>query len=112
MKEEIPIPDPERKGLLLNWISGEYDRQWLCTQGSVTNIGRVPLEDVIIKISHYDLEGNWVRTDNVTLSPNKIGIGENAKFYLRILQRSEGGTFRWRFLLPSGEVIFSRNKDH
>jgi hypothetical protein len=110
LKEEIPIPDPERKGLRLNWITGQYDGNWLTTQGSVTNIGQVPLENATIEISVYDLEGNFVRADNATLSPSKIGLDENANFHLRLRQWSEGGTFSYKFFSSSGEEIFCKKK--
>ncbi|MBA7655233.1 hypothetical protein ES703_63132 [subsurface metagenome] len=106
ISEEIPIPDPERKGLRLNWIKSTLSGSRMFTQGSVTNIGQVPLKDVLVEITHYDLNHKFVRTDEAALTPDEIGRNQKASFYIEIVQKSKGGFFSFRFILTSGEEIF------
>jgi len=102
------------KGLKLEYImAGSYTGFSSRFEGAVKNIGCVPLENVIIEISIFDENGNLLRTDNTTLSPSKINVGENASFALEIKYKfkidNEGhilGSYTGRFLLPSGEQIY------
>ncbi len=86
-------------------------------EGSVKNIGCVPLENVIIEVATFDVKGNWARTDNATLSPSKINFGENGKFSLQIEQKLIGakagvhgeyilGRYSYRVLLLSSEELY------
>ncbi|MFC2001300.1 FxLYD domain-containing protein [Chloroflexota bacterium] len=106
------------KGLRVNRIIGESTGGYsLRVQGTVENIGCVPLENVIIEVKTFDVNDNWVRTDNTTLTPSKINVYENAKFLLEIEQMLAGkevreggrsilGRYTYRFLLPSEEELY------
>jgi hypothetical protein len=112
------------KGLKVNRIGvASVAGAILRVEGSVKNIGCVPLENVIIEVTNYDRNGKWLRTDNITLSPSKINVGEDATFSSDIPQKLIGtangenggftlGSYAYRFLLPSGEELYFERPDY
>lgn len=112
------------KGLRVKWITATSSGYDLRVQGTVKNIGVVPLEDVIIEVITYDSMGDWLRTDEATLTPSKIDVGETGQFFLKVqlessLKASEEdefgkrtlGYYDYKFVLPSGEEIYFETPD-
>jgi len=112
------------KGLKVKWITATTSGSDLRVEGSVKNIGVVPLEDVIIEVILYDAMGDWLRTDEATLTPSKIDVGETGQFFINVLlglflkasEEDESGkrnlgSYNYKFLLPSGEELYFETPD-
>ena len=108
--------------LKVNWISGYTMGYGFRVEGSVNNIGILPLENILFEVNYYDTGGNLITTDNMTLSPATINVGESCKFvldvdgfYLHSSDPKEGkvsfGFYTYRFLLPSGKQILAEPPD-
>jgi hypothetical protein len=112
------------EGLKVSWINASTTGLNVRVECSVKNIGIIPLEEVSMQVTLYDAKGLLIRTDNVTMVPGKINVGENAKFNLFILltnqmvpsQGSPGqtptfGKYDYRFFLRSGKEIYFERPD-
>jgi hypothetical protein len=98
--------------LKLNWISGSTTGYDFRVEGSVTNTGIVALQNVIFEVTTYDSQGKYLRTDNLTMTPAKIDIGQLTGFCLIVpganLKQSSSGSFGYydyRFLTSAGKQI-------
>ncbi len=112
------------EGLKVSWINAYTTGLNVRIECSAKNIGIVPLEEVYMQVKLYDAKGTLIRTDNVTMVPSKINVGENAKFDLSDLlsspllssQVSPGqtptfGKYDYRFLLRAGKEIYYERPD-
>jgi hypothetical protein len=112
------------QGLKVSWINASTTGLNVRVECSVRNIGIVPLEDIYMQVALYDGKGTLIRTDNVTMVPGQINVGENAKFNLNVLltnpmlsstatpgQTPTLGSYRYRFLLRSGKEIYFERPD-
>jgi hypothetical protein len=112
------------KGVKVNNIGGgNVGGFTIHFEGNVTNIGVVPLENVMIEFILFDVKGNLMGTEQTTLTPSKINPGEKATFVLEIEQKpviseigEHGeynlGTYNYRFLLSSGEELYFERPDY
>lgn len=107
------------EGLRVKRITGTSGGSDLRLEGSVVNIGITPLENVIIEVKTYAMNGDLLRTDTATLTPSLIDVGETGSFFLHVMlestlkgaEESEGGSwtlgkYNYKFLLPSGEELY------
>lgn len=106
----------QARKLKINWLAGSTTGYGFSVEGSVKNIGILPLENVLFVVDGYDGLGEHVGTENITLSPAIIKVGESCKFvlsstgfYLHGSDPKEGkvtlGRFTYRFLMASGQRI-------
>jgi hypothetical protein len=116
---EVPITANKLK---VNWISGYTMGYGFRVEGSVKNVGILPLENILFEVNYYDTGGKLITTDNITISPAEINIGESCKFVLDVdgfyvhgSDPKEGkvnfGFFKYRFLMPSGKQILTEPPD-
>jgi hypothetical protein len=102
--------------LKVNWIAGSTTGYGYRVEGSVKNIGILPLENVLFVVNGYDGQGVFMGTENITLSPAILAVGDSCKFvldatgfYLHGSAPNKGkvtmGYYDYRFLLPSGKRI-------
>jgi hypothetical protein len=110
---EVPIIAYKLK---VNWIAGSSTGYGYRVEGSVKNIGILPLENALFVVNCYDGQGAFMGTENITLSPAKLAVGDSCKFVLDatgfVLHGSDPqkgkvslGRFTYLFLLPSGKKI-------
>ena len=88
---EIPIIAKKFK---VDWIRGEVSGVLVRIEGSVTNIGIIPIENATIEVALFDLEGNLIRTDTAPLKPNKIDVYGSGNFFLEVMQSLKAGKYR------------------
>jgi len=106
------------RGLKVSWIQGSSTGgNGLRIEGVVKNIGCATLENAIVEVATFSVEGDLIRIDQTELVPNILNADESAKFALDIQQSLKGsesgehgeyimGKYAYRFLMPSGEVIY------
>ncbi len=94
--------------LLVHWVIATYSGSSYHFEGSVTNVGKMPLQNAEVEITDYDSEDNLILTQRTPLYPDTIGVGEMAHFNLRYRERIDLRYYDYRFILSSGEEIFYR----
>lgn len=96
---ETPVPQELR----VDWIKGEYDGSRYLFEGSVENVGKIPLHDIQIELVSFDEDGKLMTTERVPLEPEIIAPGELAHFLLRFSQREKLRSYDYTFITVSGE---------
>lgn len=92
--------------LLVQWINAYYSGYQYHTEGSVENVGKIPLTGVQIEVKNYDPDGNLIKTQVIPLYPETIAPGELGLFYDRVyLKGMTLRTYTYRFISDSGEEI-------
>jgi hypothetical protein len=111
--EPSPPPTPEVKTevkklevlRMHGWVNGsEY---WI--EGTVKNIGNVPLYDVEFKVAFFDNDNNLITEISAPLNPSTIEVWDTAYCGVKFQQKLDLiKIYRYRFALPSGEEISVR----
>ena len=103
---------PIKGELMVHWINAYYSGYQYHTEGSVENVGKIPLTGVQIEVKNYDPDGNLIKTQVIPLYPETIAPGELGHFNNRVyLKGMTIRTYTYKFILDSGEEIFSYKKD-
>jgi len=105
-----PPPEPEVKELLVDWVVAEYSGTGYHIEGSVTNLGTVPLHNIQVEFVFY-IDGAPIVTKTTPLYPSTIAVSETAHFRLEFGQVKRLKTYTYRFLSASGELINYRESD-
>jgi len=84
------------------WVSGSS--YWV--EGTVKNVGTVPLHEVQLKVLFYDKDGAVVATVSGPIEPSTIDVWETAHCKVKMEGKIELiKSFRYGFALPSGEPV-------
>ncbi|MFC1893498.1 FxLYD domain-containing protein [Chloroflexota bacterium] len=108
-----PTPEatPEVKELLIfnlkGWTSGSS--YWV--EGTVKNVGTVPLQGVQLEVEFYDKDGELVTTASGPTEPATIEVWKTAHCKAEAVGKAELiRRFHYRFVLPSGEQVPARSE--
>jgi len=74
-------------------------------EGSVRNVGTVPLDDIRIEVSCYDSDGALVMTESAPLEPGLVAVSGSAHFRVELQQAKKLKTYTYKFVTASGESI-------
>ena len=102
-------PEPEVEELLVLRMDGWVNRSQYWIEGTVKNIGNVPLYDVEFKVAFFDNDNNLITEISAPLNPSTIEVWDTAYCGVKFQQKLDLiKTYRYRFALPSGEEISVR----
>ena len=74
-------------------------------EGTVKNVGNVPLEGVRLEVVFFDKDYNIVKIARGDLEPSYIDVGGTAHASVEKVESSGIHIYAYQFVLPSGEVI-------
>ena len=97
---DTPILRQEIKLKWLNvWASGH-------AEGSIENIGKIPIDGLIIEIVLFDKDYNIIVVEKCNVTPDPIPSGERGKFRQNYSTTGKRFYFyEYRFLLEGGQVF-------
>ena len=99
-----------QKALFVHWIRGEYIGSEYLLEGSVENVGELPLENIQVKFSLFAEGLKLLETKTTTLEPEIINPGERGRYFFRFYLREEARSYLYLFTTASGQR-FSRVTD-
>ncbi len=103
---EIP---PEVKELLVLRINGWAETSTYWVEGTVKNVGTVPLNDVQLVVQFYDKDGTLVTTVRGPLEPKTIDVWKTAHCEVQTQEKVNLiKKYRYEFVLASGESVPAR----
>ena len=105
------IETPIQKALLVHWIRGEYVGQRYRLEGSVENVGKIPLNDIQVEFALLDEDGKFLATEKTTLDPEIINPGERAKWFLNFTVREKVRRYNYEFTTASGQPFLMVSED-
>jgi len=95
-----------RKEIKLLWLNAQYSGRHYYLEGSIENIGRIPVVRLLIEFFFYDEDGNLFKTEKCTITPDPIPSGERGKFkHDFILTGIPICSYDCRFISETGEVF-------
>ncbi len=75
-------------------------------EGSIENVGRIPIVGLLIEFLLYDEDNNLLRTEKCKITPDPIPSGERGKFkYDFVITGKSFSFYDSRFILETGEVF-------
>ncbi len=108
-REEVKIASKEfiadKKELLVQWIRPQYEGIRYDFEGSVKNIGSVPLENIEVEVTLFDDNHEPIIVKTVLLDPQIIDIGELGHFLVRFMEKIDLRFYEYRFIDSSGRAI-------
>lgn len=95
-----------RKEIKLLWLNAQYDGRNYYLEGTVENIGRIPVSRLLIEFFFYDEDGNLFETKKCALTPDLIPSGGRGKFrHDFVLYGKPLSSYDSRFISETGEVF-------
>ncbi len=95
-----------RQEIKLKWMNvvGTAHRYWI--EGSIENIGKIPIVRLLIEFFFYDEDGNLLRTEECEITPDPIPSGERGRFeHDFTITGKRFSTYDCRFILETDEVF-------
>lgn len=100
---DIPIL---RKEIKLEWITVKGTAQHYYVEGSIENIGKIPIARLLIEFFFFDEDGNLLKTEKCKITPDPIPSGERGKFkHDFIITGKSFSVYDCRFILETGGVF-------
>lgn len=101
------------KELAIDWIHGFRSALSYWVEGTVINVGTVPLVDVQLEIAFFNEDGELIRTIDTPIKPDNpvsgfettMLPGQSAHFKVEFSQAGGLKSYRYGFYLPTGEEI-------
>lgn len=95
-----------RQEIKLEWMNAQGGGHNYNLEGSIENIGKIPIANLLIEFFLYDEDGNLLITKKLEITPDPISPGERGKFkdYFVITGMSLF-SYDSRFILETGEVF-------
>jgi len=97
--------------LQLLWVRATYADMYYEMEGSVLNVGRVPVHDVEAEIANFDTSNTLISTYKGALIPDTIDVSETARFNIKFELNRKDIHYKIRFLTPSGDSIEYEKKE-
>jgi hypothetical protein len=95
-----------RKEIKLLWLNARHAGRNYYLEGSVENIGRIPVSRLLIEFFLFDEDGNLIKTEKCALTPDPILSGERGKFrHDFVLYGTPLYSYDCRFISETGEVF-------
>jgi len=95
-----------RKEIKLLWLNAQYSGRHYYLEGSIENIGIIPVARLLIEFFHYDEDGNLFEAEKCTITPDPIPSGERGKFKHDFIKSGKSlGFYDYRFISETGEVF-------
>lgn len=105
---ETPIP----MELRLDFINGWYRGYTYRFEGSVENIGKVPLKGIQVEIVSFDEDHNLLDEQIISLEPEIIEPGVYGHFMLDVyLKGKRIRSYDYRFLSTTGKIFSQLSED-
>ncbi len=104
---ETPVPGE----LLVRWIRAVYSGQRYDFEGSVENVGKIPLNNIEVEFTLFDEDGKFLVMERATLDPETIAPGEIAHFLHRIILREKIRRYDFTFITATGKKFLKINED-
>jgi len=104
---ETPVPGE----LLVDWIRAAYDGQRYEFEGSVENVGKIPLNNIEVEFTLLDEDGKFLVMERATLDPETIAPGEIAHFLHRINLREKIRRYDFTFITATGKKFLRVSED-
>jgi hypothetical protein len=105
------IETPIEKLLLVDWIRAVYDGQRYEFEGSVENVGKIPLNIVGVEFTLFDEDGKFLVMERATLDPETIAPGETAHFLHRISLREKIRRYNFTFITTADKEFLRVSED-
>lgn len=95
-----------RKEIKLKWMTVKGTAHHYYLEGSIENIGKIPVVGLSIEFFLYDEDDNLLRTEKCKITPDPIPSGERGKFKHDFVITGKSFSFYdCRFILETGEVF-------
>jgi len=105
---ETPVP----KELRVQWVKGEYSGYKYHLEGSVENIGKIPINDIQVEFVLFDSDDNLLATERAPVEPETIAPGKLGQFNLWVyLKGLQLRSYNYRFITATGEEFFRVSED-
>ena len=104
---EIPI----QQVILLNWVKVEYAGIAYYFEGSIENVGQVPLKEIQVEFSLFDEDNNFAASERVPVESEIIAVGERAHFRSKVDYRKKIRSYFCTFITASGKKFFRVSED-
>ena len=102
---------PVEQVILLHWVKVEYVGQEYHFEGSIENVGRVPLKDIQVEFSLFDEDNNFAASERVPVEPEIIAVGERAHLRSKVNYREKIRNYYCDFIAASGRQFFRISED-
>ena len=104
---ETPVPGE----LLVDWIRAAYGGQRYEFEGSVENVGKIPLNNLEVEFTLLGEDGKFLVMERATLDPETIAPGERAHFLHRINLREKIRRYDFTFITATGKQFLRVSED-
>jgi hypothetical protein len=100
----LVIKEAVKKLLVLRMNGARYDRSYKI-EGTVKNVGTVPLHDVQFAVALYEEDGSLFNALSAPIEPSTVEVGETAHCMVVAGGATRPYNYNYGFFLPSGEPI-------
>ncbi len=104
---EIPI----QQVILLHWVTVQYIGIEYHFEGSIENVGQVPLKDIQVEFSLFDEDNNFAASERVPVEPEILAVGERAHLRSKVNYREKIRSYYCDFIAASGRQFFRISED-
>ncbi len=95
-----------RQEIKLKWMNTWGGGHNYSLEGSIENIGKIPITNLLIEFFFYDEDGNLLNTKKLEITPDLISPGEKGTFRNDfVITGKSYFSYTSRFVLETGEVF-------
>ena len=102
---------PVEQVLLLHWIKGQYEGSRYNFEGSIENVGEIPLTNIQIKLQSYSEDDELLSTEVAAVEPEVIAPGERARFRVRFFLTEKLRKYDYMFMTDTGTSFWRVSED-
>lgn len=102
---------PIQQVILLNWVKVEYAGIAYYFEGSIENVGKVPLKDIQVEFSLFDEDEMFAASERISIEPEIIAVGERAHFRAKVDYREKIRSYYCDFIAASGRQFVRISED-